>query len=408
MFECVPISRVINHQLIMKANLCLILVVSYNASGAQVPREAKLAIVLEYAKSGSLSVGLNIYSSANGELTTVPQKVDFRVPETLIGDREKIGWGFACSVDSGCTITNNQPQISWYNYMVYSYVKAEGLLQLFDNPSEIVFKGPALKFRYVEDIDDMYRTNWGVVGMSPDSEFFKYVRGNVGDFNIAIDHRLTDRSNDRWTMNMYLNHPANGVKVETELLSPNKWQFRGYSDLIAKERPLICLDPLGDYLLNFNKSAEFCLENIRKICRNQDNCQVTSMDFSLASAIAYEINGAEFVFEPRDYLLVKDNSIRCRLSNSQLRNGCDLTIGRYTLEKYPPVLIIGSKPRLRFLAYFSYQQDMLMVRTIIATTVASLLFLYLMLELCISRLKDEESSKGYQLGCKSDESSITI
>ena len=363
----------------------LLLILLGIALSASIPPESPLFLETKKVVYDEYSViGMNFYFDGKDTYYHVLMKIDFNISEVLLGDENDLGWGITCQKQLNCLIHEGEKE-AMYKTFDYRYLDAETAVKFNEIYDKTVFTDTRLKFRFIKEINKAFQDIIGIVGMAPNGEIFKFLRSCYGDFNLALDYRK-EKQTKNWVMNMYLNHEQNHVKGEHYVSLPDKWS------LIAsfghqKGMQTLCVEIREKYLINFEGASKVCLKNFKKICNGASSCSSINAKYSKAETLQLVIDNIRYELKGRDYLYFENNTLKCRLKDLPHQEYCEISVGRYFIQKYPVVFIFEEKPKIRFLKVFRYNQDMNLVYKIIAFIVTALLIMLMSIEGALCRIK---------------------
>lgn len=373
----------------MKAIL-LFIAVAY-ASQETLMAESKLNVIKEKPEGRASMFGIELLTrTKDSSLLSSRFILDFNSSKVLIGDSNKLDWGLNCSDLEFCQITKQDVLKDNYNGISYEY--QEGSIQLFVSKDNVFSEDDPEEsdFRYVEKADKAFDNNWGVLGLSPTSDFFNYLNRLYKDFNVSVFMRQKE---DEWELDLYMNHDQNEVKGEHTILEKDVWAVSAMYGAFPVAITL-CFDIVGDHLLNFRGAKNVCKNNMIKICDGEESCKYSKADLDKAETLKININSILYEFAPKEYLKEGDDgNVECVLVDEPRPEVCDYSAGRYFSERYPPILSIGETNKITLLERFRYKQNVpLIVATIIGTIIMMVIVTGLF-ELIILKLKKKDSSK---------------
>ena len=374
----------------MKAILLFITVIS--AYQENLKAESKMDVITETTKDKKTVFGVELYSrTKNDGLRGIKFELDFNSAQLLIGDSNRLNWGIACSDLEFCQIISQETKSDVYHGIKYDY--QEGDIQLFVSKDNQLNEEDLEEsdFRYIEKLDKPVESQWGVLGLSPSSNFFNYLNRLYKDFNLAVYLRQRE---GEWLLDLYLNHDQEEVKGEHAALKTDIWAVQGILSTFPLPKT-ICFDLLGNYLLNYRNSVELCNSNINKVCNGKESCKYSEADFDKAEKLTITIDSIVYDILPKDYLKEgKDNKIECVVADQNQEKDCDYSVGRYFLEKYPIMLSIGDTSKITLLERFRYKQDIGLIVAVIIGVIILMGILTGFLEILILKLKKQEEKDG--------------
>lgn len=374
----------------MKAILLFITVIT--AYQETLKAESKMNVITEKTKDKKTVFGVELYTrTKNNGLSGIKLELDFNSPQLLIGDTNRLDWGIVCSDLEFCQIISQETKSDVYHGINYDY--QEGDIQLFVSKDNQLNEEDLEEsdFRYIEKLDRPVESQWGVLGMSPSSNFFNYLNRLYKDFNLAVFLRQRE---GEWLLDLYLNHDQEEVKGEHVALKKDVWAVQG----IMSTFPLpntICFDLFGDFLLNYRNSADLCNSNINKVCEGKQSCKYSEADFDKADKLTITVDSIVYEILPNDYLKEgKDNTIECIVADQKQEKGCDYSVGRYFLEKYPIMLSIGDTNKITLLERFRYKQDIVLIVAVIIGVIILMGIVTGFLEILLLKLKKQDEQDG--------------
>lgn len=358
---------------------------------SDLPEETILATSSD-SNSSSLSFLLSLYvDTTSSKKTPVPLSIDFNSSSLLMGDSNKLNWGINCSDISDCQITDPALRKDSYNGNNYKYQTAKVPIRFssqLDSPPRDI----KMDFRYIEERDSGFDSN-GVVGLSPDSDYFKYVRHVYGPTDMAVYLRKKDKGNkgEEWELDLILRHCQDEMMGEHKLLNKSQWSFQAQVNDLSSG--VACLDPMANMALGFKGAANICDQSLSKVCGEEKSCNYKGADLNKADSITVNISNTIYTIKGEDYMFNNNGKVGCGLVESNSNSFCDFTLGRLFAARYPPVLLIDSEMKVLFLERFKYKQNMGMITAVIIGCVVMLGLVIAALELLLFRMKRSEKEE---------------
>ena len=280
---------------------------------------------------------------------------------SLIGDSLRVSWGIECKdpKTNSCQVEDATLREDFYSFFQYKFVKASVHARL--NPDQVLeTEGiEKLPLRLIEGGQPWPFGGWGVLGLSPQGDFARYVRRLAEeDFSLGMKFQLTTprADNERLAFESFvIQNPIvdpNTVLVSVELSESEEfWTLQGDLSLPDTEYQLqnrrFCLSSTASEIVQVIDALEFNRSVQRLACGGKvwTDCTRANADLSKLQPLTLIFSGAQFTFSPQEYVFFgRHEELKTRIgdiwsmrSDQQCPPGTELGLGKLFFQKYFPL-----------------------------------------------------------------------
>lgn len=325
--------------------------------------------------------GINIqFGSGNedtkNQLLFIP---DLTFGSLIAGQKSTSGWGIECSSDISCQIDSTEYREFFFASMQTFTQKSSAFLT-FDEKMKLSKNNENSKrisFEYIVAGNSRGFMNSGVVGLSPKSTFFAYLKNQfLGNNKIALVYKNQAIESDllQYQFHSFLNptFPAEDVVVSIPIeKSAENWNFKAnvdfFDEILEKKNIELCVNLVSNDIIQVADPILLCNLVKKMVCGtvDVDKCQKRDIDYGKAPIIKIQVGEAIFSFLGEEYLYFVKNKLRCAfgtISDLKSKDICpiqsELGLGKGFFSKFPAVLDFSpeeEKSKLIFLKKFEYK-----------------------------------------------------
>lgn len=270
-------------------------------------------------------------------------EVNIGYPEILIGNNQKIGWGINCDLDSSvqsnsCKITNEVEEQINFQKIKLKVQSAELHLKLHSTDQINGTDAIKAKAKLISQSEPWPISNWGIIGLSPHSEFVKYIKAlyQSDSFEIMLFFINDDEYHFKKEI-MFKFRPVINPKYPKEAITSTHsipenalfWSINGSLEITDKtwniETTPICLSSTANYLILIENAHERCLAIKKVICSSltEEVCKKQDSDLDLAPILKITLETKEYLIPSHKYLFYKQNTLECAFGEIKYHRGED-------------------------------------------------------------------------------------
>lgn len=329
---------------------------------------------------------LALGSSHESEWGIADFEVNLSYPKTFIGQISEVGWGINCDWKNtlkmnSCIVKSDDTKIVTYGSVNIKVKPADIHLRLSQSIklNNVDLAMTKLSIGLVVGGDAWPMENWGVIGLSPQSDFADYYRGIYNNpFQILMQFKSSTFDQDQKHVEFKLNSVLNPSYKAGDIIAQNSlaknatyWTLDGgltmISDLWKIKPGKICLSSLTDDVLIMPDAKERCDAVKKLVCPNyvSEPCVKQVANFLKAPVIEIQFDDKSAKISPEMYLYFQNDNLECRFEElkSIQQNECDpessFGIGKFFLQYFVVILEYGLEEdnKLILLNHFERESD---------------------------------------------------